>query len=232
MPRKLMLWLPFFFFNNLVAQEGSPAMPSLAVFEMSDEYHGHIRVYYCADLARVVNTKVASKYFEIMGYNVRMIETKLAPTDSVSYTIDFTSGASDDPMFIIFRNTPTGLIELRSIGGTEISLPGDGAFYVSGHTNNMFDMHRKFTAMNGEITEVKQPFYYVGMKSFAKEEVIIYTDTTQVDMVAVIPVGTEIEVILNVGSNYLIKAPFDLTGWMKVALAQETPLQGIYYKGD
>ena len=42
---------------------------------------------------------------------------------------------------------------------------GNGNLYISGHVNSNFDLKRKLTFTEQNITEVEQPHYYVGLKT-------------------------------------------------------------------
>jgi hypothetical protein len=136
-------------------------------------------------------------------------------------------------MFVISRNEHQELKELGSIFGLEITFPGDGFFYVTGHTNNTFNQRRKFTIRDDALVEIRQPFYYVGLETFTKEELDVYADRELTAHVAHLPKNTPITVVLNTEDYYLIKTPKDLLGWAKIHVEQQdTIIEGLYYFGD
>jgi hypothetical protein len=117
--------------------------------------------------------------------------------------------------------------------GLEITFPGDGFFYVTGHTNNTFNQRRKFTIRDDALVEIRQPFYYVGLETVTKEELDVYADFALTTHVAHLPKNTPITVVVNTEDYYLIKTPRDLLGWTKIrAEQQDTVIEGLYYFGD
>jgi hypothetical protein len=148
------------------------------------------------------------------------------------YSIGFNPGPSDDPSFEIW---PFGKRDqMVSMSGLSLYLPGNGSVYVSGHTNNMFDMRRKFERVNGQWQETKQPFYFVGKESKTLKAITLYGELGLKTEVAKLPPGAAITVLINQDDYFLLKTPFGLTGWMKLeeySQLAET-LEGIYFAGD
>ena len=173
------------------------------------------------------------------GGNIKILRMKLGPSDAESLTVLYTDGPSADPAFI-FANNNGDIIEI--LGGTELYLPGTGSIYISGHTNTAFNMRRKFNYKDGAFTEVKQAYYYVGLKTVTTREVTLTTQMGGGEAVAVLPANSEVEVLLALFQPstgdfeyFLLKTPFGLTGWYGIKtymLGEEPPIKGIYWAGD
>ena len=164
---------------------------------------------------------------------VDILITRLLPTLPDSFVVQYNPGPSDDPTFTIYRKGKDTLIELGRIGGLVLCIPGNGSIFVSGHNDNMFNMRRQFAVTFEGIKEIKQPFYYVGVRSKAKSEIILYSDTALTAKVTVLSKGSMAEVLINKGDLYLLKTPYGILGWTKIRNGQmETPIEGLFYSGD
>ena len=79
-------------------------------------------------------------------------------------SIQFNEGPSADPTFVLTfskgKKKKTHLIP-----ATTLYIPKGSNVYAEGWTNSMFNYRRKFTFNGAELTEVKQPYYYVGLKT-------------------------------------------------------------------
>jgi hypothetical protein len=164
---------------------------------------------------------------------IRVCRTKLDRTKDAWYFVDYDEGPSADPYFMI---TPEGAKEPAvSISALHLYLPGNGSAYSSGHTDNMFDEHRKYAAHGVRIDETKQPYLYVGLEGKAKKDVTLYTGKDQKEVVAAIPKGTVMTVLLGDGEdNYLVKTAFGLVGWTHIAgdTQESQVIDGLFFAGD
>ena len=99
----------------------------------------------------------------------------------------------------------------------------------------MFDVRRKYVLQGDKLVEVKQPFYWVGLESKAKKDLVLYSGKDQKETVARLPKGSALTVVLSEGESwYLIKTPFGLVGWLKIeGVSQEADtIEGLYFRGD
>jgi len=160
--------------------------------------------------------------------------TRLVPALSDTFLIQYNPGPSDDPEFSIYRRKRDSLVELGSIGGLELSIPGTGFIFVSGHNDNMFNKRRQFSVTRAGLKEIQQPFYYVGLRSIAKNDIPIYGDTALAMKVLVLHKGSNVEVLLNRGDLYLLKTPYGIVGWTRIPDngSGDTPIEGLFYAGD
>lgn len=226
--------------QNADAQQTSEKIPSLSTLRVRDElldqyFEDGIKIHFDKAITTIINQPVEDAYYRDTGEYIqtRLIATKLDARKETLYTIDFHPGYSLDPGFILYKNTPQGLEKVGVIFGLEITFPGDGFFYVTGHTNNTFNQRRKFTIRDDALVEIQQPFYYVGLETVAKEDFNIYADVGLTIPVAHVPKNTPITVVLNTDDYYLIKTPRDLLGWIKLHVGQQdTIIEGLYYFGD
>ena len=186
-------------------------------------------------LATVLQHPIEDASFREPGdpLTTRLLETRLAPHDDDRYVIDFSPGGSLDPTFLISRDDGHALQEIGQVFGLNLTVPGDGYLYVSGHTNTTFNQRRKFAIHEDTLIEIPQPLYYVGLETHVKDILVIYTDLTCVTPLAELPQGTTITVIANTDNFYLIKTPNDLLGWVQLDVGQDdTLIEGLFYFGD
>lgn len=159
----------------------------------------------------------------------------------------YTPGASADPEFrIADKNGNPIWAEMAE----EMCINSNGVIYVSGNMNKMFNQRMKFQLANGKVTEVKQPFYYVDVKGKLLKPVKLYSQkNNRGELVATLPVGYEIEVLLaspETGKDeygdekpmmsYLARTAFGLVGWLQLTdddnYFMNPVVKGLGYMGD
>jgi hypothetical protein len=154
-----------------------------------------------------------------------------------SFDILYSPGVSDDPVFIISnKNGKT----IGSVNCLEFYITNSGIIYTAGHTNNMFNKRQKFQLTPDTLIEIKQPYYYVGLKSKTLSPLTLYANKTGNDIVAQLPKDYQIEILLcDEGYNdsdmqFLVKTEFGLVGWLRLKsnYEYETPIEGLFYRGD
>jgi hypothetical protein len=71
------------------------------------------------------------------------------------------------------------------------------------------------------------------LESKTTQEVRLYGDPSQIQLVATIAKGSHVLVLINKDENYLLKTEFGLLGWIRIRNGTyETPIEGIYFAGD
>lgn len=163
----------------------------------------------------------------------RLVATRLNREADSSYFIDFDSGPSADPAFVI-TDEKTGKV-IGSIGAESLVLPGNGFIYATGRANRMHLEHLKYTIQDGKLVEIGQPFSYVGLKSKAKVPLKLLAKKDGGEVIANIPAEDPLEVVLRDGEHLLVKTRFGLLGWWKMQLnvmPDNAEIEGIYYAGD
>ena len=218
------------------ANEANKAFNKLKFITIDYSQVGDINVFYNEKLTKILNKEII---INKDNYNsTKVIETKIDYKSKEKHIIEYSEGFSVDPHFTIYKKNKNKLIELTSFSGTEIFIPGNGNIYISGHTNNMFNMKLKYKLVDSSFIEVKQPYYYVGVKSKIKENITLYASQKMKNEVAKLPKDSVVTVLLNDGKDYLLKSPFGLTGWYRikheypVGLHHKSELEGIYNNGD
>jgi hypothetical protein len=156
-----------------------------------------------------------------------------------SLDIVYSAGPSADPGFSI--SDITGKI-LTSINCIDFYINELGTIYTSGHTNNMFNQRRKFEIKKDTIIEVKQPYYYVGLKSKTLTPITLYKEKTGKEIIAQLLKNYAIEVLLaeNTSDNFyshkyfLVKTEFGLIGWLRLTDYEgyDPLIEGLFYAGD
>lgn len=206
--------------------------PGLRTIEYKDYFP--VKISYDPQITQVVNKPLnGGPEHEGEPLVTRALKTRIDRAKSEEVFIDFDPGPSADPSIVVTRvgsKEPAGYIS-----GLEFYIPGTGAIYASGHTNTMFDTRRKYVLQVNELVEVKQPFYWVGLESKAKKDLVLYSGKDWKETVARIPKGSALTVVLNEGENwYLIKTPFGLVGWLKIdgGSQEADTIEGLYFRGD
>lgn len=235
--------------------------PKLKTLVVSETYNT-CKVQYDPSLSRVINRRdpSLSDYAvdgEEMGGLLVLLDTQLDRNNPTRYLIGYDQGPSDDPSFIVFyKDTKQAVGKTPYIAGLELLLLGNGAIYSSGHTNNMFNERHKYVITKGELSEVKQPFYYANIASELYKDFTIYADKeTMQQAVAFLPKGTKVTVVLAEEyfapdmpdypqQRFLLASPLGLCGWVNLPYSQAdgsdpsvsadqiTGIKGIFFAGD
>ena len=144
-----------------------------------------------------------------------------------STKIDFyyTEAPSDDPFFVVVIDGKPVIEE----SGTTLHFKGS-IVYIEGIANAYFNVKRKFQLNNNTFSEVKQPFYHIGIKGKLNFPIKLFATQGLKNKIASLPKGYEIEILLGLfgKNNYdlekiLIKSKFGLVGWcviLKIFLLQ------------
>ena len=182
-------------------------------------------VFYDPEHTQLINSKDTAKEAEP---SVLVLKTRLDNKEKDIYTVLFSPGLSNDPLFTIKK----GKKEVGSFTANELIIPGNGTLYTTGRTNNLFEQKRKYQLRDGKVQEVKQPFLYVGLKTRTKSPVQLYSSMDYKQVLTSLPKNTEIEVLVSTGKNYLLRTPFGLTGWWRNTPGKDSPLEGLKFEGD
>ena len=157
----------------------------------------------------------------------------------------FTPGPSADPLFRISDANNKVLWEEIA---DEMCINANGVIYTAGNTDKMFNERRKYQLLANQVVETKQPFYYVGVKGKLLKSITLYSQKEGGTVVANLPVGYEIEVLLaevdyttgqygeGFPMNYLARTAFGLVGWLRLTkddIHNSNPvLRGLGIMGD
>lgn len=157
-------------------------------------------------------------------------------------TVDCDSGPSDDPSCSFLHETPSGLKLIRQLTGQGFVLPGNGAVYVFGRANKMFDQRQKFEWQGDTLKESPQPYYYVGLESTALQALQLFEKPGSGKLIASIPKGAKLTVLLNqfapenadtpASEHYLVKTEFGLVGWIKAPSFGPEVIEELRFFGD
>lgn len=189
---------------------------------------GQIEIHYPGAGCKVKNSLVSQEE------QLLVLECTLQKGDKTPYRIYFSPGPSEDPVFIIHKKTKPEWTNLATLSGKKLYILGNGTLFTSGHTNNMFDMRRKYQVGKDSITEVLQPFYYVGVKSKTLRPAVLYRSQEMKEIIAHLPKNYAVEILLNQGEFYLVKTTFGLTGWLRLSGDQRENrvFSEIFFAGD
>lgn len=217
-------------------QQAFPSLSKINLKELGYAYWQEVNVYYDPALSVKLDGKNPDKdvYPEDVMLAHRVLRSQLLGKGKGDFFIDCTSGPSGDPG-CIFSPVAAPLEKSETIWGLNFVLPGDGTLYVSGHTNNMFSMHKKYEWRKDRFVEIQQPFSYVGLKTTVTRDLKLYNTRDDGQIVVSLPAGAEVTVLINDGNDYLLSTPLGLTGWVKVKDGVQedvTTIRGIYFAGD
>lgn len=170
--------------------------------------------------------------------NTVVAEIKINSYDENSYLLLYSPGPSADPTFMITEKKDPSKVYC-SFMATEIYIPGNGNIYTEGHTNSFFNIKRKYKFNERKTYEIKQQYYYCGMKTVTLKPVKLYKSSEMKTISAYLPVNYNVTVILMHGDDvdkagdvrFLLSTDFGLTGWVSLSFGPQI-LKGIYYAGD
>jgi hypothetical protein len=197
---------------------------------------GQITFSYLSGLAELIMEKPDP---DSPGGELWVARCALAAGNPQNLIIQFEEGPSADPGFRVLRENESGVPTLisgqhQTHYGISALIPGDGALYISGHVNSYFNHRRKFELRDGNIVELTQPFYYVGLESVALTELIMYADGSLTREIYRMQEGEPVTVIINDGENYLVMNRWGITGWWKPDRTGQhaTQIRGFFFFGD
>ncbi|MCM0081330.1 hypothetical protein L4X63_06985 [Geomonas sp. Red32] len=174
--------------------------------------------------------------------------------------IGFTNGLSEDPTFIL-RTSVGPKKQTVTADGTYLAISNSCFIYISGNSNQFYNVRRKFTVNSKGIREVRQPLYLVDEVCVASAPVDLRTQKCgKGESVAKIPKGEKVQILLaeryyhdedgastpacqdsGLGvfpyENYLVRSQFGLVGWVansagSIAGEPGNPLSCIIMNGD
>lgn len=204
-------------------------------------------IYYRADISEEINRLYRNldprdPLFDstsAMADDPVLIKSPVTAGSDEKFIFAFTSGPSDDFAFDIYRDNAMRT-RIMSLGGHTMYIPGNGYIYVEGHTNNVYNHRKKYHYEDNWFVEVRQAFYYVGLKTYITAPMKLYADTTYTEVVASLIENQPVEVLIanfdEHGWNkrdFLLRTPFGLTGWVRIDEAYlRTNIEGLFYAGD
>jgi hypothetical protein len=165
-------------------------------------------------------------------------DIKLSSKSDNVYALVCDSGPSADPECSLYSGVPSEQAHPKiKAQGLAFIIPGDGCFYVAGHTDNMYDTRRKFCESGDDLTEVRQPSLYVGITSQTVHNIALYSDRSLKLRSGIIPPGAFIQVLVDDDGTYLVRDEFGITGWAKIAgtgqcYSMDNDVGGICFAGD
>lgn len=185
------------------------------------------------------NSKSATKITDIENnFSEPIVIAKVNKNSDTKYLVCFTPGPSADPGFEFYSIIGNSYNYLFMLSGTEIFIPGNGYLYTRGHTNNMFDKHKKYKFNEDYPEEFTQPFYYVGLETKTTGTIQLYSDYQCTKKLAILPKGSNIKVVAaefeKSCKKFLIKTPFGLFGWWKLDRSYpfSKKIDKLFYAGD
>ncbi|GBG13348.1 sorbosone dehydrogenase [Novimethylophilus kurashikiensis] len=220
--------------KNQATAEGVETFPGLRALHIKN---ADVTLYYDPKISTVLsgNHPEAKNYEEAGVFISRPLRTQLLGLGKGFFTIDCDSGGSWDPGCTFLLENEGKLKKVFQTLGLRFALPGNGNIYVEGHNDTMFNVRKKYGWHDGKCIEIKQPFNFVGLDTTTREPIELFSSQEYKQIVATLPKGSPVTVLLNEGEHYLVKTPFGLLGWVKIrdgVQQAESPIAGIYFAGD
>lgn len=181
----------------------------------------------------------------IGAYDPRFFKRNRLGTISLTATVqahlDAVQNTEHFPSYFELISVRTGEV----LGKFPVVSSNDGDWYFNGNgTIYLNQRHlslcgpsttRKFSVTEKVITEVSQPFLYVGEDTNVMENTSLYESPTSRTVVAIISAGTRVTVVgVRMGPPeeatpaLLVKTPFGLTGWHRRDIARGASSLEIY----
>lgn len=169
-----------------------------------------------------------------------LLQTTLGKNESNKYYVAFTEGPSGDPAFYLIKQESPNKV-WAELSGTALVLPSNDYVYIANRFNNTFTQRKKYSYLQTGLTQINQPYYYVGLKTQTLKPVTLYADQGETKVVAKLPKKSKIEILLTDGkrdkqyrTSFLAATPFGLVGWIWVSQSQyfSNEVEGISYWGD
>jgi len=191
--------------------------------------YGEVAVLYNPEFTKIIDR---DREFEEGMVDKVIMQTRLDASSNDIYEISFFEGEAGDATFSI-NNLESGTNVARILATTLI-VPGNGYVYSLGHVFSHFDVHSKYKLESGSLVEVRQPFYYVGMVTETLADIDIFSAQDGGEIVAHLPKGSKIEVLVGNKGYYLIKTTFGLVGWYKYNIENpyQSSIRGFYLYGE
>lgn len=239
--RKLLLLACFFYLSSWLFGQTNNPFPYLTEITNSDDTTVHL--YVDQSKAEIFNKKLKNLDKSHPLYTPEDCESNMTllaitPIDDSNKKYAIVYGYCPEPEFHFYGADDISKF-YGSIGGLNMFVTGNGNLYVSGHVNSYFDIKRKLRFDENKITEVRQPHYYVGLKTKTLKPITLYQTKQLKEVVATLPKDYAIEVLLAETSHesedyYLIRTDFGLIGWTKIKAGQyqSIDVEGIYWNGD
>ena len=227
--------------NSVFGQTNNP-FPYLT--EITNSADSSVHLYVDKGNAEIINKKLKDLDEEHSLYTANddceseMVLLAIAPINDTHKKYAIIYGHCPESEFHLYGADDISKY-YGSVSGLKMYVTGNGNLYVSGHVNSNFNHKRKFSFEEDKITEVKQPYYHVGLKTKTLNPLTIYRSKHMYDEVATLPENYKIEVVLAESNHqyeglYLIKTDFGLTGWAKIKAGQyqSIDVEGIFWNGD
>lgn len=151
----------------------------------------------------------------------------------------YSPGPSADPTFKICNEKGEEIFEQVT---DELALMGTGIMYTYGHSDDMFYRRNKWKIEGNRVVRIDQPYYYVGISGELRKPVKLYSEREGGEVVATLPKGYQIEILLaekvededKVPLRYLARTDFGLVGWLRVDMDSfmDPIVIGLSYWGD
>lgn len=206
-----------------------------------------VSVSYAAEHTTILRKPAAD------GVRELILSTRLRAEDPKTVTLVYDPGPSADPGFELYDDPTLARDPLLSVSGESIWIPGNGAVYVAGHANQLFEVRRKFEWRDGALVEVPQPLLLVGVKTTVQRvpgqeepaRVVLWADKERSAQVAVLPEGSPIEVLVCEPTPGMViwclaRSGFGLVGWVSTEATMPDGVDwsmpvtefGVYFAGD
>ncbi len=235
-----LIFLLSIIFSQVNAQNIKKSFDNLATIKFESQTGGYIK--FDSTTTTVINKQLQELdknhplyNYECDGDDILLVKTQIDKSLKSSQYIVYSPICSYGTFYILDAENFKLIGKLH---GEQIVISGNSYIYLAGRLARNYKSTQKFIFENNKFREIKQPYYYVGIKSYTLRPVKIYQEKELINQVAYLPENYEIEVLLTekiFGSElYLVKTSFGLVGWAKLEAYQYqgADVPEIYYWGD
>lgn len=209
--------------------------PGLTAHRFESICGGSPSVHFDPKLALAHNEFEAIEDHPAGGYRTVLVG-RIDRNDADKYVIRYDDGPSCDPTFSLWKEgagEPIG-----EFGGDHLVVPGNGFLYVIRRSNRSFEGREKWAIHKGELIEITQPQYYVGVTTGTlKPVVLLQQPQTGSTVIANVPKGETVQIVVQQSIDghdwYLARTRFGLLGWTEDSgYGEDRQFEDIQFMGD
>lgn len=224
----------------VAGSESAPSLPDvgfagLTAHTAPSQCFGPVSVHFDPALASPRDDFIELPDHPAGGWRV-LLAGRIDRNSQDRYEIRYDDGPSCDPTFTVWREGDEAPI--GEFGGDHLVLPGNGFLYVIRRSNRSFEGREKWAIRGGELVEVSQSHYYVGIDTHTRKAVTLkQTPSASAETIATVPPGERVKIVVQQVIDgrdwYLVRTPFGLLGWTEdAAYGEDRQFEDLQFFGD
>ncbi|MBK8066120.1 MAG: SH3 domain-containing protein [Rhodanobacteraceae bacterium] len=238
--RLVLTWMLAVSAAAVAGTDNAPQLPEvgfagLSVQTAPSQCFGPVSVHFDPALATPRDDFIELPDHPAGGWRV-MLAGRLDRNSQDRYEVRYDDGPSCDPTFTLWREGDEA--PLGEFGGDHLVLPGNGFLYVIRRSNRSFEGREKWAVRKGQLVEVTQSHYYVGVHTHTRKTVkLLQTPAAGAETIAAVPPGERVQIVVQQVIDgrdwYLVRTPFGLLGWTEdAAYGEDRQFEDLQFFGD